>query len=230
MTPTLHDHILSRLTSTGADQHPWSLLILAALDGPQALADYLGGSRAITMVGLQGLRPRRLNCSTNGSMASRYGCPAKRDLDIRSDRPRHGAFAIVDAHQQFSMAVRRTEQRLAVVGLQRKHYPEALVVVVPPGNGLQRFDAAKLVDDGAAHETARLTGSVLRAQERFPVGGNHARALVRIDVDDHDGVTGAGGLVDEPAASRRRSAGCATAQTVPTPESTSGVNHVARSL
>ena len=43
-----HDHILTRLTSTGADQHPWSLLILAALDGPQALADYLGGSRAIT--------------------------------------------------------------------------------------------------------------------------------------------------------------------------------------
>jgi hypothetical protein len=44
----LHHHILTRLTSTGADQHPWSLLILAALDGPQALADYLGGSRAIT--------------------------------------------------------------------------------------------------------------------------------------------------------------------------------------
>jgi hypothetical protein len=48
VTLPLHDHILTRLTSTGADQHPWSLLILAALEGPQALADYLGGSRAIT--------------------------------------------------------------------------------------------------------------------------------------------------------------------------------------
>lgn len=47
MTPSLQSHILSRLASTGVDNEPWSLLILAALDGPQALADFLGGSRAI---------------------------------------------------------------------------------------------------------------------------------------------------------------------------------------
>ena len=49
VTFLLTDHILTRLTSTGAgaDQHPWSLLILTTLDGPQALAGYLGGSRAI---------------------------------------------------------------------------------------------------------------------------------------------------------------------------------------
>jgi len=40
----LHDHILTRLSSTGADQHPWSLLILAALDGPDALTRYLAGT------------------------------------------------------------------------------------------------------------------------------------------------------------------------------------------
>jgi len=42
----LHDHILTRLSGTGADQHPWSLLILAALDGPDALTRYLTGTGA----------------------------------------------------------------------------------------------------------------------------------------------------------------------------------------
>ena len=46
MTQALHDRVLTRLTSSGADQHPWSLLILAALDGPQALASYLTGGQA----------------------------------------------------------------------------------------------------------------------------------------------------------------------------------------
>ena len=44
MTCPLTDHILRRLSSTGADQHPWSLLVLAALDGDAALATYLAGT------------------------------------------------------------------------------------------------------------------------------------------------------------------------------------------
>ena len=66
MTSLLAGHILSRLTSTGADQHPWSLLILAALDGPQALADFLGGSRAITAPApSRAARPRRKPADTS---------------------------------------------------------------------------------------------------------------------------------------------------------------------
>lgn len=45
---SLHDRVLSRLASTGADQHLWSLLILAALDGDAALVAYLAGSGAPT--------------------------------------------------------------------------------------------------------------------------------------------------------------------------------------
>lgn len=41
---SLHDRILARLASTGADHHPWSFLILAALDGPEALRTYLAGA------------------------------------------------------------------------------------------------------------------------------------------------------------------------------------------
>ncbi|MGD9905746.1 MAG: AAA family ATPase [Vicinamibacterales bacterium] len=44
MAATLLDHILLRLTASGADQHPWSLLILAAIDGPDALTRYLAGT------------------------------------------------------------------------------------------------------------------------------------------------------------------------------------------
>lgn len=44
MSASLHDHILTCLDSTGGDQHPWSLLILAALDGPDALTRYLTGT------------------------------------------------------------------------------------------------------------------------------------------------------------------------------------------
>lgn len=44
--PPLHDHILPRLTATGADAHDWSYLVLAALDGPEALAKQLAGSSA----------------------------------------------------------------------------------------------------------------------------------------------------------------------------------------
>ena len=48
VTSTLHDHIFRCLASTGADQHPWALLVVAALDGPQALASYLDGTRAVS--------------------------------------------------------------------------------------------------------------------------------------------------------------------------------------
>ena len=44
----LHDLILRRLTCTGADQHPWSLLILAALESPDTLAGCLAGTRSPT--------------------------------------------------------------------------------------------------------------------------------------------------------------------------------------
>ncbi len=37
MTPHPHDVILARLAATGADQHPWSVLILAALESPDTL-------------------------------------------------------------------------------------------------------------------------------------------------------------------------------------------------
>jgi hypothetical protein len=48
MTPQLHDHVLTRLTSSGADQHPWSFLILAALDSADTLASCLAGSQPPT--------------------------------------------------------------------------------------------------------------------------------------------------------------------------------------
>ena len=48
MTSTLHDHIYRRLASSGADQHPWSLLIVAALDGAPSLASYLEGTRQVS--------------------------------------------------------------------------------------------------------------------------------------------------------------------------------------
>jgi hypothetical protein len=43
VTSPLTDHILRRLASTGADAHPWSFLVLAALEGDAALATYLAG-------------------------------------------------------------------------------------------------------------------------------------------------------------------------------------------
>jgi len=47
LTSTLHDHIFRRLASTGADQQPWSLLVVTALDSPQALRSYLDGTRQV---------------------------------------------------------------------------------------------------------------------------------------------------------------------------------------
>ncbi|MEP7117665.1 MAG: hypothetical protein ABI880_08790, partial [Acidobacteriota bacterium] len=47
MTSTLHDHVFRRLAATGADQHPWALLIVAALDGSPALTAYLDGTRTV---------------------------------------------------------------------------------------------------------------------------------------------------------------------------------------
>lgn len=44
MTSPLTDHILRRLTATGADTSDWSLLILAALDGDTALTTFLAGT------------------------------------------------------------------------------------------------------------------------------------------------------------------------------------------
>ncbi|MEZ5288039.1 MAG: AAA family ATPase [Vicinamibacterales bacterium] len=46
MTSPLTDHILRRLTSTGADAHAWSFVVLAALDGDTALATFLSGAGA----------------------------------------------------------------------------------------------------------------------------------------------------------------------------------------
>jgi hypothetical protein len=46
MTPHLHDLILRRLTSTGADQQAWSLLILAALESPESLNGCLAGTQS----------------------------------------------------------------------------------------------------------------------------------------------------------------------------------------
>ncbi|MGE0816169.1 MAG: AAA family ATPase [Vicinamibacterales bacterium] len=46
MTSPLTDHILRRLTSTGADAHAWSFVVLAALDGDAALAAFLSGAGA----------------------------------------------------------------------------------------------------------------------------------------------------------------------------------------
>ncbi len=48
MTPHLHDVTLARLTSTGADQHSWSLLILAALESPDTLDGCLAGTQSPT--------------------------------------------------------------------------------------------------------------------------------------------------------------------------------------
>ena len=48
MTPHLHDVILARLTATGADQHAWSLLILAALESPDTLEGWLAGTQSPT--------------------------------------------------------------------------------------------------------------------------------------------------------------------------------------
>jgi recombinational DNA repair ATPase RecF len=44
VTSPLTDHILRRLTATGADNAPWSLLVLAALEGDASLATYLAGA------------------------------------------------------------------------------------------------------------------------------------------------------------------------------------------
>jgi len=44
VTSPLTDHVLRRLSSTGGDAEPWSLLVLAALDGDAALATYLAGT------------------------------------------------------------------------------------------------------------------------------------------------------------------------------------------
>ncbi len=43
MTPDLKAHVLDRLIETGVDNEAWSSLVLAALDGPAALDNYLGG-------------------------------------------------------------------------------------------------------------------------------------------------------------------------------------------
>ena len=48
MTPHLHDLILRRLSSTGADQHAWSVLILAALESPESLDGCLAGTQSPT--------------------------------------------------------------------------------------------------------------------------------------------------------------------------------------
>ena len=48
LTSTLSDLILRRLTSAGADQHAWSLLILAALDSPDTLEGCLAGTQSLT--------------------------------------------------------------------------------------------------------------------------------------------------------------------------------------
>ena len=46
MTSPLTDHILRRLSATGADASPWSWLVLAALEGDASLATYLAGTSA----------------------------------------------------------------------------------------------------------------------------------------------------------------------------------------
>ena len=33
MTPEIHERVINRLTDTGADEKPWALAILAALEG-----------------------------------------------------------------------------------------------------------------------------------------------------------------------------------------------------
>ena len=46
VTSPLTDHILRRLSATGADASPWSWLVLAALEGDASLATYLAGTSA----------------------------------------------------------------------------------------------------------------------------------------------------------------------------------------
>jgi hypothetical protein len=107
MTPQLHDHILTRLTSTGADQHPWSLLILAALDGPQALADYFGGSRAITPPA----RPR-------GKATRTWSADADLGAGVVTPGPEaHGMTAAYEASHRLRMgtANRLSSMRVAAV-------------------------------------------------------------------------------------------------------------------
>lgn len=48
VTPHLHDLILRRLTSTGADQHAWSVLILAALESSDTLNGCLAGTQSLS--------------------------------------------------------------------------------------------------------------------------------------------------------------------------------------
>ncbi len=43
MTPDLKAHVLDRLVETGVDNEEWSFLVVAALDGPDALDNYLAG-------------------------------------------------------------------------------------------------------------------------------------------------------------------------------------------
>ena len=43
MTPELHDRIIARLLDSGAVDHPWSDLIVAALEGEERLRAHLDG-------------------------------------------------------------------------------------------------------------------------------------------------------------------------------------------
>ncbi len=62
MPSTLHDHVLGRLTATDAGQQPWSLLVLAALEGDAALSTYLEGSSPQTP-----LKSRAASTRTKGA-------------------------------------------------------------------------------------------------------------------------------------------------------------------
>lgn len=48
MPSAIHDHVFGRLTATEAGEQPWSLVILAALDGDASLTTYLAGTNPQT--------------------------------------------------------------------------------------------------------------------------------------------------------------------------------------
>lgn len=47
MTPELHDRVINRLVETGADDKPWALAIVAALDGAEHLTAYLDDAKPV---------------------------------------------------------------------------------------------------------------------------------------------------------------------------------------
>ena len=65
VTAALHDIILRRFASTGADQHAWSLLILAALESSEILAGCLAGTQSPTAP----KRTRKTSATTDATPA-----------------------------------------------------------------------------------------------------------------------------------------------------------------